>query len=111
QPLTAITMNVMAGLRTAKANLPEPVRELLDDILRDSRRASQILERTKRLFRHQSAQPASCNLNDVVREVVKVAMPRLREFDVRVTLALEPRLPNVHVDAVQMQQVLLDRKS
>jgi PAS domain S-box-containing protein len=108
QPLTAITTNVMASLRTAKADLPEPVREVLNDILHDSRRASQILERTRRLFRHQPAQPASSNLNDVVREVVTVAMPRLRELDVRMTLGLEPRLPNVFADAVQMQQVLFN---
>jgi PAS domain S-box-containing protein len=108
QPLTAITMNVVACLRTTNVNLPEPVREVLDDILRDSRRASQILERTQRLFRHQTAQPALSNLNEVVREVVKVAAPRLRELDVRVTLALEPRLPNVIADAVQVQQVLFN---
>ena len=108
QPLTAITMNVTAGLRTANADLPEPVREVLNDILHDSRRAGQILERTQRLFRQQPAQPAPCNLNDVVREVVTVAMPRLRELDVRMTLALEPRLPNVHADAVQIQQVLFN---
>jgi CheY-like chemotaxis protein len=101
-------MNVMAGLRTANADLPEPVREVLNDILHDSRRAGQILERTQRLFRQQPAQPAPCNLNDVVREVVTVAMPRLRELDVRMTLALEPRLPNVHADAVQIQQVLFN---
>ena len=108
QPLTAITMNVMAGLRTTNADLPEPVREVLNDILHDSRRASEILERTRRLFRHQPAQPSSSNLNDVVREVVTVATPRLRELDVRMTLALEPRLPNVYADAVQIQQVLFN---
>jgi PAS domain S-box-containing protein len=108
QPLTAITINVMAGLRSTNAELPQPVREVLNDILHDSRRASQILERTQRLFRHQPAQPALSNLNDVVREVVKVAAPRLRELDVRVALALEPRLPNVYADAVQVQQVLFN---
>ena len=40
QPLTAITTNVIAGLRTPQADLPEPVREVLNDILHDSRRAS-----------------------------------------------------------------------
>jgi nitrogen-specific signal transduction histidine kinase/CheY-like chemotaxis protein len=108
QPLTAITMNVMVGLRTTNADLPAPVREVLNDILHDSRRASEILERTRRLFRHQPVQPAPSNLNDVVREVITVAMPRLRELDVRMTLALEPRLPNVHADAVQIQQVLFN---
>jgi PAS domain S-box-containing protein len=108
QPLTAIMTNVTVCLRTTDASVPEPVREVLNDILHDSRRAGQILERTRRLFRHQPAQLTSSNLNDVVREVVKIATPRLRELDVRVTLALEPRLRDVYVDTVQMQQVLFN---
>jgi PAS domain S-box-containing protein len=108
QPLSAISTNVVACLRTTDASLPGPVREVLNDILHDSRRASQILERTQRLFRHQPAQPTSSKLNDVVREVVKIATPRLRELDVRVAVALDPRLPDVYADAVQMQQVLFN---
>jgi len=108
QPLTAISTNVTACLRTTDESLPEPVREVLNDILHDSRRACQILERTRRLFRHQPAQPTSVNLNDVVHEVVKIATPRLRELDVRVTLALEPYLSDVYADAVQIQQVLFN---
>ena len=108
QPLTAISTNVSACLRGMDADLPEPLREVLEDILRDSRRASQILERTQRLFRHQPAQPTSSNLNEAVREVVKIATPRLRELDVRVTLALEAALPDVCADPVQVQQVLFN---
>ena len=108
QPLTAISTNVSACLRGMAEDIPDRVREVLDDILRDSCRASQILERTQRLFRHQPAQPTSSNLNDAVREVVKIATPRLRELDVRVSLALEAGLPDVYADPVQMQQVLFN---
>jgi len=44
----------------------------------------------------------------VVREVVKIATPRLHELDVRVTLVLEPSLPDVYADTVQIQQVLFN---
>src|SRR6185503_13074486 len=108
QPLTAISMNVSACLRGVEEDLPDPLREVLNDILRDSRRASQILERTQRLFRHQPAQPTSANVNEAVREVVKIATPRLRELDVRVSLALEAGLPDVYADPVQIQQVLFN---
>jgi PAS domain S-box-containing protein len=108
QPLTAISMNVSACLRGVEEDLPDPLREVLNDILHDSRRASQILERTQRLFRHQPAQPTSSNVNEAVREVVKIATPRLRELEVRVSLALEPGLPDVYADPVQIQQVLFN---
>jgi PAS domain S-box-containing protein len=108
QPLTAISTNVSACLRGMAKGLPDPVHEILEDILRDSRRASQILERTRRLFRHQPAQPTSCNVNEAVREVVTIATPRLRELDVRVSLGLEAGLPDVYADPVQIQQVLFN---
>jgi PAS domain S-box-containing protein len=59
QPLTAITTNVSACLRTTGPFLSRFVR-CWNDILRDSRRASQILERTQRLFPSSTAQPAHC---------------------------------------------------
>ena len=108
QPLAAITTNAMACVRTLDTGRLEDVREALSDVLEDSRRASEILQRTRRLFGHQSTQRASVNLNAVVREVVKFATPRLSEFHVRLVEVLEPDLPDVYVDAVQMQQVLFN---
>jgi PAS domain S-box-containing protein len=108
QPLSAITTNVLACLRGADGDLAAQVREVLSDVLHDSRRASQILERTQRLFRNEPAQPSSSNLNDVVREVLKIATPRLHELDVRVTLVLDQNLPAVYADVVQIQQVLFN---
>ena len=108
QPLTAITTNVTVCLRTMDPAVTESIREALNDVLSDSRRASEILDRTRRLFRNQPTQPSSLNLNDVVRDVVKWATPRLRELDVRLTQVLEPHLPDVYADAIQMQQVLFN---
>ncbi len=108
QPLTAMTTNAIACLRSLDSDRRDAVREALNDILQDSRRASQILDRTRGLFRHHSTQPTFLHLNDVVREVVKMATPRLGELDVRLTQALEPNLPHVYADAVQMQQVLFN---
>jgi signal transduction histidine kinase len=48
------------------------------------------------------------NLNAVVREVVRIATPRLRALHVRVQEALDPAIPNVYADDVQMQQVLFN---
>jgi PAS domain S-box-containing protein len=108
QPLTAITANTLACLRTMDAHEPTAFRETLNDVLRDSRLASQIVHRTHRLFANRSTELARLHLNDVVREVVKVAAPRLRELHVRVTQALDPDLPHVFADMIQMQQVLFN---
>jgi len=108
QPLAAITTNVTACLRLLDSGPAGEVREGLNDVLHDSRRASEILERTQRLFGPHSTQRTTVNMNVVVREVVKFATPRLREFHVRLLEVLDPELPDVFADAVQMQQVLFN---
>jgi C4-dicarboxylate-specific signal transduction histidine kinase len=108
QPLAAITTNVTACLRLLDSGPAGEVREGLNDVLHDSRRASEILERTRRLFGPHSTQRTTVNMNAVVREVVKFATPRLREFHVRVLEVLDPDLPDVFADSVQMQQVLFN---
>lgn len=108
QPLTAISANVVACLRELDSTRDRGISDALNDVLRDSRRASKIIERTQRLFGNRPTQAIPLNLNDVVREVVRIVAPRLRELGVRVRLALDPSNPNVHVDDVQMQQVLLN---
>jgi PAS domain S-box-containing protein len=108
QPLTAITTNVLACLRLLDSGPTDDVREGLNDVLHDSRRASEILERTRRLFGPHSTQRTPVDMNAIVREVVKFAAPRLREFHVRVLVALDPDIPDVIADGVQMQQVLFN---
>jgi PAS domain S-box-containing protein len=108
QPLAAVTTNVTACLKMLDSGPAGEVREALNDVLQDSRRASEILERTQRLFGPHSTQRSTVNMNTVVREVVKFATPRLREFHVRLLEVLDPNLPDVFADAVQMQQVLFN---
>ena len=48
------------------------------------------------------------DLGDVVRDVLDLAEPRLREFDVHLQFALENQPLPVLADAVQIQQVLLN---
>lgn len=109
QPLAAITANAATGLRWIDAGVTdERVHEILRDLLDDSRRASDIVDRTKNLFLKQPSQEGQLLLNDVVRRTLDVAEPRLQSANVSVTLRLEEPLPTVLGDAVQIQQVLLN---
>ena len=108
QPLGAISANVEASLRELDSQRQPALSQALEDVLRESRRASWIIERTRQLFQNRPAQPVTRDLNDIVREVARIAGPRLRELHVRVQLVLASAIPQVHVDEVQMQQVLLN---
>lgn len=108
QPLTAIGANASVGLRLADAAADPAMRELFADLLEDSRRAAQIVEQTRRMFTQSPGRTDPINLNDVVTDIVAMVTPRLRQAAVRVRVALHDRLPTVHADAIQMQQVLLN---
>jgi C4-dicarboxylate-specific signal transduction histidine kinase len=109
QPLTAIATNASACLRSLEANVPPEIfRGALTDMLHDSRRASHILERTQEMFTNRPVQKAALDLGDVVRDVLHLAEPRLRESDVHLQFALAPQPLPVLADAVQIQQVLLN---
>lgn len=108
QPLAAITTNVLACLRQLDSQRQRAICDALNDVLHDSRRAITIVERTQRLFGKRPAQPVRLNLNDVVREVIRLAAPRLRGLNARLQLALDPAVPAVDADDVQMQQVVFN---
>lgn len=109
QPLTAIATNASVCLRWLDAQAPPDVfRSALNDVLHDSRRASHILDRTQQMFTNRPVQKTSLDLGDVVRDVLGLAEPRLREFDVHLEFALERKPLPVLADAVQIQQVLLN---
>jgi PAS domain S-box-containing protein len=106
QPLAAISANVEACLRGLDSQRQRALSDALDDVLHESRRASKIIERTRDLFQNRAIRPVPLNVNDVVREVARIAAPRLRELHVRMRLALDPDVRPVHLDDVQIQQVL-----
>jgi PAS domain S-box-containing protein len=108
QPLAAVSTNVAACLRGLDPDQQRETFDALLDVLDDTQRATRIIERTQRLFGNRPAQPTVLDLNQVVREVLRVAAPRLRELHVRVRQTLDPALPNVYADDIQMQQVLFN---
>ena len=108
QPLAAISTNVLACLRELDPQRQRGICDALNDVLHDSRRAVTIVERTQRLFGKRPAEPVRLNVNDVVREVIRLAAPRLRNLHVRLQQALDPAIPTVYADDVQMQQVVFN---
>ena len=110
QPLTAIVTNARAGQRvlaTDAASLAE-VRDILADIAADANRASEVIRRTRRFLRNSDFEPVPLDLADVVREVVVLAGRDTIVRRATVALEIDPDLPLVEGDRVQLQQVLLN---
>jgi PAS domain S-box-containing protein len=109
QPLTAIATNVTVCLRWIEGDAPaDNLEGALRDVLHDSRRATHIVERMRAMFANAPIEAAPLNFNDVVRDIVEIARPRLRELQITLDVRLADSLPSVLADAVQMRQVLLN---
>ena len=84
------------------------LREALADIVADSQRANDVIERVSALLRRDTSAHGAVDLNAGLDEVVKLLRADLvaRRISLRVELA--PDLPKVYGDRVQLQQVALN---
>jgi signal transduction histidine kinase len=110
QPLTAILSNANAACHLLRLDPPDvgEVRETLDDIVSDTRRARDVMTRLRGMLKRTEIQLQPVDLNEVAREVVELAHGDLVARGVTATLQLQDGLPAVAADRVQLQQVLLN---
>jgi two-component system sensor kinase FixL len=110
QPLTAILNNAHAGLRVVTSGNHDgnEIRDCLEDIVADGRRASQVIQHMRFLFRRREVERRPLLLNDVINDVVAVILGDAERRRVSVVVDLDPRLPLVSGVRVQLQQVLLN---
>jgi len=110
QPLTAILSNAQAAQRMLARktfDLPE-VREILQDIVVDDNRASEVIRRLRVLFKRGDAQLQPLDVNEITSEVLDLAYSELVTHQVTGNYRLAPGLPVVRADRIQLQQVLLN---
>jgi PAS domain S-box-containing protein len=110
QPLTSILGNAEAALSLLQKGSVDTteLREILQDIVQDDERATQIIQRLRALLGKGDTQYAPAELNDVVRESLELTHSEFVTRNVVATLHLDPTLPSVLADRVQMQQVVLN---
>ena len=109
QPLAAIATNANTCLRWMDSAVSEAdLREALKDLVADSRRAGQIVRRTREMFANRSVSRAPTDLNGVIRNVLDLVRTRLRDAGVQLELELDESLPVIEADKVQVQQVLMN---
>jgi two-component system sensor kinase FixL len=110
QPLTAILSNVQAAQRFLAADpidLAE-VREILQDIVQDNCRASEVIRRIRAFVKKDDLELAPLDLAGVLRDVVLLVHSDAIVRGIRVTLDIRGDLPMVRGDKVQLQQVMLN---
>jgi C4-dicarboxylate-specific signal transduction histidine kinase len=110
QPIAGVITNAQAALRWLRADPPDPdeIREALDRIVADGRRAGEVIGRIRALVKKAPPRKARFDLNEAIRDVVALTGTDALRHGVAVQSELTTGLPPVEGDRVQLQQVILN---
>ncbi len=110
QPLGAIVTNAGAALRFLERDSlsGEQLREVLQDIVADGRRASEVIHTIKGMGRKEEGARHLLHLNDVIAAVLRLTRSDALAHDCTVLTELHPALPKVEANLVQLQEVFLN---
>jgi PAS domain S-box-containing protein len=108
QPLAAIVTGGSAGLRWLSKPTPdlEEVRAVLESIVSEGNRASQVIDGIRAMFKNDSREKALLDVNEVIREVIALLHSELQNHQILVQTELISQLPPVLADRVQLRQVV-----
>jgi C4-dicarboxylate-specific signal transduction histidine kinase len=110
QPLAAVVTNAQACLRWLALETPRPdeARAAVERIVRDSNRASDVIQRIRALAKKTEPQMISLDINDVIREAISLEQREMLSQRVSLRTELASALPPVLGDRVQLQQVVIN---
>ena len=110
QPIAAAVMNANTCLRWLSREQPdlEKARAAAARIVQDGRRAGEIVNRVRLLFKKGTLQRELIDPNEIVREMTLLLHSEATQFAVFVRTRLAADIPRVMGDRVQLQQVLMN---
>ena len=110
QPLGAIMTNAQAARRLLDSPTPDfaKLHAILVDIVKDDRRASDIIVRLRKLLRRGELAMTRVNLTSLIRDVADLVVGDAIVRSVTVSVDLDGEPVFVQGDSVQLQQVVLN---
>ena len=110
QPLAAIVTNGNAALRWLRRTPPEVAEAAanVNQIVSDGHRASEVVASIRGMFKKDEHAKVLLDVNGVIQEVLELLHGELSSKRVSVRTKLSGDLPQISVDQVQLQQVILN---
>jgi PAS domain S-box-containing protein len=110
QPLSAVVTNAQACLQWLAGGAPniEKACEAVGRIVRDGKRAGEVITQIRALSRKSGIRKQRLDINEAIEEVLALAQGEVRARRVALRTDLATRLPPVLGDRIQLQQVVLN---
>jgi C4-dicarboxylate-specific signal transduction histidine kinase len=110
QPMAAIVTSGGAALRWLNRAQPDiaEAQQSIAQMVRDAKRASEVIARIRAMARKRDSQPATLEVNEIVGETIELVRRELARHRVDVRADLATPSPTVRCDRVQLQQVLIN---
>jgi two-component system, LuxR family, sensor kinase FixL len=110
QPLAAIANYTQACQRLmASGNMDaDELGQVLGRVTAQARRAGDVIHRLRAFVRRHTPDRRHRDANELIREILPLVEMDCRSHEVDLALEFQPDLPQVQVDGIQLQQVLLN---
>src|SRR3989440_4041842 len=110
QPIAAAVTNANTCLRWLTRDHPdvEEARAAAMRIVKDGKRAAEIITRVRQLFKKGTAQRELVDVNEIIREMIVLLRGETTRYKILVGTDLAVDLPQVMADRVQLQQVMMN---
>ncbi len=110
QPLTAILSNAQAALRFIERDHVDinEIRDILMDIVADDRRAGNVIQRLRSLFRKGEIQKMAVDINQLIRDVIILVTTETMIRNVSIETMLAQHIEPVRGDKIHLQQVMIN---
>jgi C4-dicarboxylate-specific signal transduction histidine kinase len=110
QPIAAAITNSNTCLRWLTREPPdlEEARAAASSIVKDARRAADIIRRIRFLFQKGASQREAVDVNEVIREMIVLLRNEADRYSVSIRTDLVRDLPEVMADRLQLQQVFMN---
>ncbi len=110
QPIAAAGTNANTCLRWLAGDTPnvEEARAAAMRIVKDGKRAGEIISRIRQLFKKGTSQRELVDVNEIIQEMIVLLRGETTRYNILVGTDVAADLPQVIGDRVQLQQVLMN---
>jgi signal transduction histidine kinase len=110
QPLTAVTLNAMGGIKWLSRSPPNSAKAIqsLQATLEAARRTSDVIKSVRATSSRGAGTISEFNVNDLVRETAGLLGRELAAQNISLLLALDESLPPIRANRVQIQRVIIN---